>query len=178
MKELEKYIRTNYPIQTWMNNDILRKRSKEVEEITDDIKEFADILHAGMELYDGIWLAAPQIGVNIRMIAVCKLNNKWNKVISSWVFINPEIIEKSKQCFVEKEWCLSLPWLEWKVKRHMNIRVKYLDINWKEHQKNFKWINASIRQHEIDHLDGVLFWDKTIWENKSIDVKKLIKFNA
>lgn len=175
-KELEKYIKKNYPIQTWMNNKILRTKSEPVKEITQEIREFADILYAWMELYDGVWLAAPQIGVNLRMIAICQLNKKEDKIISSWVLINPEIIEKSEQTMIEKEWCLSLPWLEWSVKRFKKIKVKYLDLDWKKHEMNLHGINAGIIQHEMDHLDGVLFWDKVLEKDRAVDFGKLLQF--
>lgn len=173
-KRFEKYIRINYPIQTGLNNEILRKKSIEVKEITDKIKEFAEILHAWMIIYDWVWLAAPQIWKNIRMIAVSKLNKKEDTIISSQVLINPEIIEKSDKMVIEEEGCLSLPWMEWKVKRHYKIKVKYLDVDWKRHEMNLTWLNAGIVQHEIDHLDGILFWDKVLHKDKWINLKKFI----
>ena len=176
-KEFEKYIRANYPIQTWLNNPILRKKSVNIEKITDEIKEFSEILHVAMQLYDWVWLAAPQIWKNIRMVAVCQLNKKQDKVISSQVLINPEIVEKSQKTFIEDEWCLSLPWLEWKVKRHHKVKVKYQDIYGKTQFLTLTWLNAWIVQHEIDHLDGILFWDKVIDKEKWINIKSFINQN-
>lgn len=173
--DFEKYINTNHPIQTWLHNKVLRQKSVKVEKITDKIKEFADVLYASMQLYDGIWLASPQIGENIRMVAVCQLNKKEDKIISSQVLINPEIIEKSSKTFIQEEWCLSLPWMEWDVKRFYKIKVKYQDVNWKTYEMNLTWTNASIVQHEIDHLDGILFWDKVIHKDKWLDLKNFIK---
>lgn len=173
-KNFENYIKANYPVQTWLHNEILRKKSIEVTKITDEIKEFADILHTGMQLYDGVGLAAPQIGRNIRMVAVCKLNKKEDTIISSQVLINPVIVEKSTKTITWEEWCLSLPWMEWKVKRHYKVKVKYQDIDGKKHEMNLTWINAGIVQHETDHLDGILFWDKVLAKDKWFDIKKFI----
>jgi len=173
MKDIEKILKKKYPIQTGLNNPILRKKSEDVSHITDEIKEFAEILHRWMELYDGIWLAAPQIWINKRMVAVCQLNKKEDKIISSSVLINPKIIEKSSKTFIQEEGCLSLPGMEWDVKRHFKVKIEYLDIKGKKHEMNLTWLNAAILQHEIDHLDWILFWDKVI-EKKSPNFKKLL----
>ncbi len=173
MKDIEKILKEKYPIQTGINNPILRKRSEEISKISDEIEEFAEILHNWMEIYDGIWLAAPQIWVNKRIIAVCQLNKKEDKVISSNVLINPKIIDKSPKTFIQEEGCLSLPGMEWDVKRHFKVKIEYLDINGKKHEMNATWLNAAILQHEIDHLDWVLFWDKVV-EKKSPNFKKLL----
>ncbi len=173
MKDIEKILKEKYPIQTGLNNPILRKKSEDISNITDEIKEFTEILHRWMELYDGIWLAAPQIWVNKRVIAVCQLNKKEDKVISSNILINPKIINKSPKTFVQEEGCLSLPGMEWDVKRHFKIKIEYLDVNGKKHEMNATWLNAAILQHEIDHLDWILFWDKVI-EKKSPNFKKLL----
>ena len=173
MKDLDKIIQEKYPVQTGLNNPILRKESEEITEITDEIKEFEKILHRWMELYDGIWLAAPQIWVNKRMVAVCQLNKKEDKIISSSVLINPKIINKSAKTFIQEEGCLSLPGMEWDVQRHFKVKIEYLDINWKKHEMNLTGLNAAIVQHEIDHLDWILFWDKVV-NKKTPNLKKLL----
>lgn len=170
----KEFIKQNYPIQTWINNDILRKKSKKIKNITDSIYDFSEILAKWMEIYDGIGLAAPQIWENIRMIAVCKLNKKNDKIIKQTILINPEIIEKSSKTIVEEEWCLSLPWINWKVKRNYKVKVKYTNIYWKIEEIEELWTNAWILQHEIDHLDGILFWDKIIKDEKKINLKNFL----
>ncbi len=174
-KDFEKYIKNNYPLQTWLKNTILRTRSIEVDNITDDIKDFAEVLYAWMQLYDWVWLAAPQIGENIRMIAVCQLNKKEDKIVDSKVLINPEIIEKSNKKFIQEEWCLSIPWMEWDVERYEKVKVKYINLEWKECEMILRWTNAGIVQHELDHLDWILFWDKVINKNKWLNIKQFIK---
>ena len=173
IKISEEFIKQNYPVQTGLNNPILRTKSKWIEEINEEILSFGKILFKAMELYDGIWLAAPQIWVNKRIIAICQLNKKEDKVIFSEVLINPEIVEKSEKMFIQEEGCLSLPGMEWDVQRHFKVKVIYTGLDGKKHQINATWLNAAILQHEIDHLDWILFWDKVI-DKKAPNFKKLL----
>ncbi len=153
-----------YPIQTWLDNKILRKKSKKIDSIDQDILEFAEILMELMYEYDWVWLAAPQIWRNIRMIAITywKETKKGHERIDEDIMINPEIIEKSNEMLVSEEACLSVPDVIWKVKRHQNIVVEYLDIFGRKKKKKLRNYNACIVQHEIDHLDAILFVDKLI----------------
>lgn len=171
---LENYIKQNYPIQTWINNPILRKKSEKVVDFNGELKEFAQILFEWMQIYDGIWLAAPQIWVNKRIIAVCQLDKKLKNIVFSDVLVNPEIVEKSKKTETNEEWCLSLPWIEAEVERPYRVKVKYQDTEWKEHFITATWYNAAILQHEIDHLDGILFLDKAE-QKKELNLNKLLK---
>lgn len=171
MKKLNKY-----QIQKWLNNPILRQVSKEVEIIDDEIKEFADELIEMMWEFDGVWLAAPQVWKNIRMIAVTQWSVKWNKwdLLKQQVMINPVITEKSSDLEIDEEGCLSLPGMKWDVARSKDIKVKYIDLNWKEKNIVLSWINARIVQHEMDHLDWILFADKII-KKDPVKLDKFIK---
>jgi peptide deformylase len=121
--------------------------------------------------YDGVWLASPQIGKNIRMIAATtrKTGKKWQELASEEIMINPIITEASPDMIISEEACLSLPNIIWNVKRHKNITVEYKSIDWFKKKKKLKNYNAFIIQHEIDHLDGILFIDRLIpdkWNKK------------
>ena len=153
-----------YIVQTWSDNKILRTKSKKIDSINQDILEFAETLMELMYEYDWVWLAAPQLWRNIRMIAITfwKENKKWSERIDEDIMINPEITEKSKEMSISKEACLSVPNVIWKVKRHQNIVVEYLDIFGRKKKKKLRNYNAFIVQHEIDHLDAILFVDKLI----------------
>lgn len=175
MKITEEFIKKNYPIQTGLNNPILRKKSVEIKEIDEETKNFWKILLKAMRLYDGIWLAAPQIWINKRIIAVCQLDKKEKNIIFSDVLVNPKIIEKSTKKFIQEEACLSLPWLEWDVERSLKIKLIYQDLEGKKHELNAKWLNAAIIQHELDHLDWILFWDK-VKDKELPDMNKLLNF--
>lgn len=78
--------------------------------------------------------------------------------------INPKIVEKSKETILREEACISLPNCLGMVRRHHTIVVEFLDITGKKQSKKYKEFNAVIIQHEIDHLDGVLFMDKIVKE--------------
>lgn len=157
-----------YPIQTWVENKILRTKSKEISNINSDLIEFADDLLELMYEYDWVGLAAPQIGKNIRMIAITiwKQSKKWQELASEEIMINPKIIEKSEEMVKSEEACLSVPNVIWTVKRYKNITVEYKNIEGFKKKKKLKNYNSFIVQHEIDHLEWILFVDKTIEEEK------------
>ncbi len=78
--------------------------------------------------------------------------------------INPKIVDKSKEMIIREEACISLPNIVGDVRRHKQIHVEFLDLEGKKQSKKYKEFNAVIIQHEIDHLDGILFIDKIIPE--------------
>ena len=160
MSDIQKF----YPIQKWINNPILRKVSVKIDKIDEDMQTFGEELMELMKLYDGAWLAAPQVWKNIRMIATTQWKETKKELKLSWetLMINPEIIEKSKEVVISDEACLSIPHFKGKVKRHKSIVVEYLDLKWKQQVKKLKDLSAFIVQHEYDHLDGILFADKLI----------------
>lgn len=167
----------SYKIMTWKNNPILRTESEALPWVDEDVKLFAEILLKLMRRYDGVWLAAPQIWKNVRMIATTQRKMKDDKssepakkdLLSETVMINPEIVERSEKMIPYEEACLSLPDLAWKVKRHESIVVTYTDVNGKVKTQKLRWFNAVIVQHEIDHLDAILFVDRAIkWTIKTI----------
>lgn len=158
-----------YPLVIGADNPILRKKSEPITEFSKEIQDFSDILLELMYEYDGVGLAAPQLGENIRMIAVThRKEQKWPKkrrqIVDEYVMINPKIIEHSEQKQINEEACLSLPKLFWEVERYAWIKVTYFDPNGKVHTKKLQGFSAVVAQHEIDHLDGILFIDKVIGE--------------
>jgi len=161
-------------IQTGMNNPILRGVSEEIEEINQDLIIFCHKLVVLMYQNKGVGLAAPQVGENIRVIATSQRDKKKNKdkFLGETIMINPKIIEKSKEMILREEACISLPNCTGMVQRHHTITVEFLDLKGKKQVKKYKEFNAVIIQHEIDHLDGVLFMDKVI---KTIEKKKTKK---
>lgn len=135
-------------------NPILRKKSQNVTDIlSDKIQKLIPEMIETMKIKDGVGLAAPQIGQNIRLLVVVYKDK-------DLVVINPKIVKKSLLKEWDEEGCLSVPHKYGRVKRHKNIILKYLDENKKEQTLKAKGLLARIMQHEIDHLDGILFIDK------------------
>jgi len=145
----------------------LRKKAEEIKEITPEIKELAEDMTETMlkSERDAVGLAAPQVGVSIRMFVAQTRNGPG-------VFINPEISKKSGKEAVE-EGCLSLPGLWLKVKRAKEIELEAIDINGKKIKTKAVGLFARILQHEIDHLNGVLIIDKaSFWQKISRTLKR------
>lgn len=140
-------------IKKGRENPVLRKKSKEVKSITKRMVKFIKEMEKAMEAEKGVGLAAPQVGENIRLILVT-LDNK--KVIP---MVNPVIISCSKDAEYNEEGCLSLPG-EWgQVERYKEVTVIYRDDKNRKCALKLDGFNARIVQHEIDHLDGILFTD-------------------
>ncbi len=110
----------------------------------------------------GVGLAAPQVWINKRLIIVSLLSDWEDEGFSTVMMINPQVLEHSKQTNKDNEWCLSLPKTRGEVMRWNDIKLTYLDEKGKTKTLKFQWLSARIIQHEIDHLDGILFTDKLV----------------
>ena len=108
----------------------------------------------------GVGLAAPQVGVNKRIIAISLMHTYDDEEYRTIAMINPEIIEHSEEMCLDEEWCLSVPGEKWEVSRWKSVKVNFLDTKWIKYSLKLTELSARIIQHEIDHLDGVLFTDK------------------
>jgi peptide deformylase len=139
-------------------NPILRELSEAVKAEEIKTSKFLEMLKEMGEIMfekDGIGLAAPQVGILKRVIVI---NVDGNAV----PFINPKIVAKSWHKDTKEEGCLSVPEVFGKVKRHMWVKVNFLDAKGEEHEMKVRGLLARVFQHEIDHLDGVLFIDKIV----------------
>lgn len=152
-------------IETWTENEILRKVSEEVRqnEIDSYIKLWNEMIRYIKDPDNRwVWLAAPQVWHNKRLIVVSLLKDREDESFRTIMMINPKILEKSNEIECENEWCLSVPWEKWKVERFKKIKLEYIDEKKKKQVLFLSWVSARIVQHEIDHLDWVLFTDKVI----------------
>ena len=145
----------------WYGEDILRAISEDIKEIDDDIKILIDDMFETMREVHGIGLAAIQVGIPKRLIIVevesdYSDDNKGYKL----AMINPKIIEKSPDMIIGEEGCLSLPEIREDVSRSQYIKVSYTDIDGKENIIEAYDLIARIIQHEMDHLDGIVFVDR------------------
>ena len=138
------------------NDPVLRKKSKEVKKVDKKIKKLVVDMAQTMIKNKGIGLAAPQVGVLKRVIVVAT-DLAGNRIFE---VINPRIIEKSKEKEVDEEGCLSFPGIFLKIKRAKEIKVEGLDIKGRRMRFVAKGLLARVFQHEIDHLDGVLFFHR------------------
>ncbi|MBZ4642880.1 MAG: peptide deformylase [Deferribacteres bacterium] len=138
-------------------DEVLRKKSTPVETVDDNIKELLDNMAETMYNAPGIGLAAPQVGVNKRVIVIDITGPEEKSGLMK--IVNPEILEMDGEV-VGEEGCLSVPEEYAEVKRAEKIKVKFLDENSVEHIIEADGLLARAFQHEIDHLDGVLFIDK------------------
>lgn len=135
-------------------NPILREKSQNVADVlNEEIQALIPEMIETMKAKDGVGLAAPQIGKNIRLVVI----EHKDKTLT---IINPQIIKKSLLKEWDEEGCLSLPHKYGQIKRHKNITIKYLDENGKKQILKANGLLARIIQHEIDHLDGILLIDK------------------
>lgn len=137
----------------------LRERSRELEghEITTpEFQQFLDALIETMFIEDGIGIAAPQVGKNIRAIIVNL------KKEGPTAFMNPVITKTSEATIVGEEGCLSVPGKYGLVRRHKRVTMKALNRHGRTVELEVSGLFAVVFQHEIDHLDGILYIDKAI----------------
>jgi peptide deformylase len=136
---------------------VLRKKASAILEITPKTGEIIRDMIQMMEKAHGIGLAAPQIGLSQRIIVVSPTGDK------PLALINPEIVERSGS-FLGQEGCLSIPGLYGDVERSKTIVVEGYDVKGKAVAYEMEDLAARVVQHEIDHLDGILFTDTVIQE--------------
>ena len=151
----------------------LRQKPKPVEKVNDEIRSLMDDMLETMYAAPGIGLAAVQIGVPKRVIVIDL--SKDNKKKEPLYFVNPEIITKSDEDASYEEGCLSVPNQFAEVSRPDSCKVKYLDYEGNEKILDTKGLLATCIQHEMDHLEGILFIDYLSKLKKSMIIKKLSK---
>ena len=152
---------------------ILRKKSEPLEKISRDEKKLLDDMLETMYEASGIGLAAVQVGVLKRMVVIDVSKEKEKK--KPLFLINPEITFYSKKKSIYEEGCLSLPGHYAEIERPAECHLNYVDYNGKKKNLKASGILATCIQHEIDHLNGVLFVDYLSKLKKNMIIKKLIK---
>ncbi|MBB3287452.1 MULTISPECIES: peptide deformylase [Rhizobium] len=152
---------------------LLRQASKPIEQIDTEIQRLADDMLETMYDAPGIGLAAIQIGVPRRMLVIDVAREGEEK--KPLVFINPEIVASSDERSVYEEGCLSIPDYYAEVERPARVTVKHLDRDGKELVTEAEGLLATCVQHEIDHLNGVLFIDHISRLKREMVIKKFTK---
>lgn len=137
---------------------VLRQVARPVERIDDRIRELARDMLETMYEAPGIGLAAPQVGVLERLV-VCDVASDEEAEPAPMALVNPVIIARSEETKVYEEGCLSIPDYTEEVTRPAEVTVRYLNLSGEEKEIHAGGLLAVCLQHEIDHLDGVLFID-------------------
>lgn len=152
------------PIKKY-KDPVLRKRAKEVKEITDDIRKLGDDMIDTMVAQNGMGLAANQVGVLKRVITI-RLSFKKPEFL---VLINPKIVKKSKETSLLEEGCLSFPNIFIEIRRPNKVEVEGMMLSGEKVSLEAEGVLSHVFQHEIDHIDGKPFYTR-------LPIVKKIKF--
>ncbi|HEV2463005.1 MAG TPA: peptide deformylase [Acidobacteriaceae bacterium] len=151
---------------------VLEKRGEPVTEFNDELRALVDDMFESMYAAKGIGLAAPQIGLSKRL-TVIDVSFK-EKPEDKIVLVNPEIVSREGKQY-EEEGCLSLPEIREKVSRAAKVRVKAQDLQGKWFEIEGEELLARAFQHEIDHLDGILFFRRVSALKRDLILRKIKK---
>ncbi len=160
---------------------VLKKEAEDIQPDYPGLSQLIEDMWETMYHAGGVGLAAPQVGLSIRLFLVDTEQMKDEKTSGEGikkVFINAEILQETDNFCSYEEGCLSIPDLTGDVDRPDGISIRYLDENFIEHTQTFTGINARVIQHEYDHIDGVLFIEhlkpikKRLLKSKLEQIKK------
>ena len=154
-------------------NKILRQKSLPVDSVDKETQILMDDMLETMYAAPGIGLAAIQVGVPKRIIVLDIQQKEGQK--NPLFFVNPEIIEKSKNLTTYEEGCLSVPGQFAEIDRPEQCHIKYLDYDGNKKEMKAEGMLATCIQHEMDHLEGILFIDYLSKLKKTMIIKKLSK---
>ncbi len=151
---------------TIYGDPVLKKKGEEISPEYPNINELVSNMFQTMYGANGVGLAAPQVGLSIRLFIVDTRQLEERKKKDSnfsgikKAFINPVILEQSGDEWKYEEGCLSIPGIREDVARQAKIRIRYYDEDFNEHIEEYDDINARVIQHEYDHIEGILFTDR------------------
>ncbi len=156
---------------------ILRKKCTPVKKITREIKQLAQDMIETMEASNGVGLAAPQIGKDLAIFVIRKVDDTDEEEMilkEALVFINPKLSNPSEKSKILPEGCLSIPGVHLDIERPWSIHVEALDLEENKVSITFSGFTARVIMHENDHLNGVMITDRTSIEAKE-QAKPLLK---
>jgi peptide deformylase len=151
---------------------VLRRKAKPVGEIDESIERLVEEMFVVLEAEGGIGLAAPQVGVSLRVIIVSVPTGDGPR--TELALVNP-VITSAEGWLEHEEGCLSVPGLFEKVKRKARVTVEGLELSGLPYKAEYEGLPATVFQHEIDHLDGVLFVDRISPLKRRLLEKELVK---
>lgn len=159
---------------------VLRKEGENIDSDYAGLQDLIDNMFETMYNAHGVGLAAPQIGLPIRLFVIdtsgfVDEGEEDTEGLKDFkkVFINAEIIEEGGDDFVFNEGCLSIPDIRGDVDRPERIIIRYRDREWQEHEETHEGLKARVIQHEYDHIDGILFTDHLSPLRRNMLKKKL-----
>ncbi len=152
---------------------ILRKKCEPLEQVNNEVRRLMEDMLETMYDAPGIGLAAVQIGILKRLVVIDITKDEKKK--DPLFLINPVIIKKSDKTSIYEEGCLSLPGQYAEIERPAECFLKYVDLNGKEKELKAEGLLSTCIQHEVDHLNGVLFIDYLSKLKKDMIIKKLVK---
>ncbi|KAK6256462.1 hypothetical protein SCA6_017767 [Theobroma cacao] len=141
---------------------ILRKRNKRIDTFDENLKKLVDEMFDVMYKTDGIGLSAPQVGVNVQLMVFNPVGERGEG--QEIVLVNPRVNKYSKKTVLFNEGCLSFPRIYADVERPESIKIDARDVNGARFTVNLSGLRARIFQHEFDHLQGILFFDRMTGE--------------
>ncbi|MDX1544714.1 MAG: peptide deformylase, partial [Christiangramia sp.] len=162
---------------------VLKKKAKKIDKDYPKLEELIDNMWDTMYNAYGVGLAAPQVGLPIRLFLIDpapfaedeELEEKEQEELKNMrkVFINPQIIEENGEEWAFSEGCLSIPEIREDVFRKPEITIEYYDENFEKHTEKYSGLAARVIQHEYDHIEGILFTDKLSSLKKRLIKSKL-----
>lgn len=156
---------------------VLRKVGKNIGQDYPGMKELIENMFETMYSSHGIGLAAPQIGLAIRLFLVDSSQMDEEPTGIKKVFINARILERFGPNEELEEGCLSIPFIRENVLRPSSVRIEYFDTSFKKHEEVFEDMNARVIQHEYDHTEGIMFTDLVKPLRKRLLKKKLMQIS-
>ena len=160
-----------------LGQPLLRKEATDIPTDYPDLQELIQNMYETMQKADGVGLAAPQVGLSIRLFVI-DLNALSDDMPEYkgylHAFINPRILEASEETELMEEGCLSVPGIHENVRRAKSVHVTYLDEQLQPHDEWIDGFAARVFQHEYDHLEGKLFIDHISGLRKQLIKKKLV----
>lgn len=148
---------------TAYGDPVLKRKGDAITPDYPELKHLIDNMFETMYAAHGVGLAAPQVGLSIRLFIVdAKPFVEDDEQLKDFkkVFINPQIVEETGEKWSFNEGCLSIPDIREDISRNQTILIEYLDEDFKPHKESFSGLAARIIQHEYDHIEGKLFTDK------------------
>jgi peptide deformylase len=143
----------------YYGDPILRKRASDVTAFDQNLREVVEGMVETMRREEGVGLAAPQVGLDMRVLVALRMADPDDDAAEPVVLVNAEVVERSRETWEYEEGCLSIPGIRGDVTRPLRVAIRYRDLDGVERTLDAEGMFARVLQHEIDHTEGRLFID-------------------